>query len=228
MKKKLFKAVSIAVLIITMYGTNAAASEQYALPDNNYIELPHDENVVEVEIFTEEEMLAMCSMSEADICESDLNDTFVADIFNRAKVCEPDPYEPNNSMDTAYPYEKTKVLSGNLFIEGYRSAGCHVEGDVAYFSITLSTPYSYDVVLKNLYDQDRHIYIWEDNGNGTWSRFRYRYQKTGQPEYWIFTPSRSGTHYIQIAGGGAEYMYFFFAVEKMGDINTALWPSEVL
>ena len=148
--------------------------------------MPHDRDVVEVEIFTEEEMLA-----------------------------------------TAYPYEKTKVITGHPFNEGYRSAGCHVEGDEDFFSITLEAPYYYDVVLKNLYDQDRHIYIWARNDDGTWSRYRYRYQQTGQPERWVFNPSYTGTYYIQIAGGGPEYMYFFFAVERIGTINTALWPYEL-
>lgn len=186
MKKKLLKVVSLVVMITAMCGTSVSATEQYALPDDNYSEMPHDRDVVEVEIFTEEEMLA-----------------------------------------TAYPYEKTKVITGHPFNEGYRSAGCHVEGDEDFFSITLEAPYYYDVVLKNLYDQDRHIYIWARNDDGTWSRYRYRYQQTGQPERWVFNPSYTGTYYIQIAGGGPEYMYFFFAVERIGTINTALWPYEL-
>lgn len=215
MKKKLFNIVLLVVLITSICGTSVNATEQYALPDNGYIEMPRRDDAVVVETFTEEEMLDMCSTSEKDITS----------IVN---VCEPDRYEPNNTIATAYPYEKTEVLSGNLFIEGYRNSGCHVEGDVDFFSITLEDSYYYDVVLKNLYEHDRHIYIWENKGDGTWIRYKYRYQKAGQPEYWLFKPSHSGTYYIQIAGGGAEYMYFFFAVERMGTINTALWPSEVL
>lgn len=215
MKKRLFRVVSLVVLIVAMCGVSVNASELYALPDNNYIEMPHDDEVVEVEIFTEEEMQSMCSTSETDIS-------------SRAKVYEPDRYEPNNSIATAYPYEETKVLTGNLFIEGYRNSGCHVEGDEDFFSITLEAPYYYDVVLKNLYEHDRHIYIWEKKDDGTWNRYKYRYQKTGQPEHWVFNPSRTGTYYIQIAGGDPDGSYFFFAVEKLGRINTALWPTEVL
>ena len=215
MKKRLLKAVSLGVLLSALSGSIVNATEQYAMPDESYIEMPHDGNVVEVEIFSEEEMLAMCSLSDADIA-------------SLATTVEPDPYEPNNTRDTAYPYDKTEKLTGNVFIDGYRNSNCHVEGDEDFFSISLSTYYTYDVVLKNLYRQDRHIYIWESNGDGTWSRYKYKYQQTGQPEHWTFTPARSGTHYVQIAGVGVESFYYFFAVERLGTINTALWPSEVL
>lgn len=228
MKKRLFRVVSLVVLVTAMCGTSVKATEQYALPNSSYIEMPHDGDVVEVEIFTEEEMLAMCAASEADICEFDSGDTSDTEVSGRAKVYEPDPYEPNDSRSTAYPYENTKVITGgHPFNEGYRSAGCHVEGDEDFFSVTLDASYNYDVILKNLFDQDRHIYIWAKNDSGTWSRWKYKYQQTGQPECWHFRPSRTGTHYIQIAGGGPETMYFFFAVEKAGTINTALWPYEL-
>lgn len=121
--------------------TSVNATEQYALPDNNYIEMSHDVDAVEVEIFTEKEMLAMCSVSEADICESDSDDTSEAGISGRAKVYEPDPYEPNNSMTTAYPYENTKVITGiHPFNEGYRGAGCHIEGDEDFFPLDWRIP----------------------------------------------------------------------------------------
>lgn len=228
MKKRLLNVVSLVVLITAMCGTSVNATEQYVLPDSNYSDIPHDAAAAEVEIFTEEEMMAMCSISEADICESDSDDTSEADISSRAKVYEPDPYEPNNSMATAYPYENTKVITGvHPFNEGYRSAGCHVEGDEDFFSIKLDAPYIYDVVLKNLYDQDRHIYIWAKNNDGSWSRYKHPNQKTGQPECWYFRPAYTGTHYIQITGGGPEGMYFFFAVERAGTVNTALWPYEL-
>lgn len=58
--------VSLVAMIVAMCGTSVKATEQYALPDNNYIEMPHDEDVVEVDIFTEEEMLSMCSRSKTN------------------------------------------------------------------------------------------------------------------------------------------------------------------
>ncbi len=214
MKKNLLKATSLGVLLLAMSGIVVNATEQFAMPDAGYIEMPYEGDVAEVEVFTEEEMREICSISEADI-------------NSLAATVEPDPYEPNNTMETAYPYSKTEKMTGKAFIDGYRNSNCHVEGDEDFFSITLSSSYTYSVVLKNLYGQDRHIYIWESNGDGTWSRWKYKYQQAGQPERWAFTPSRSGTHYVQIAGGGVESFYYFFAVEKYGTINTALWPSDI-
>lgn len=62
--------VSLVAMIVAMCGTSVKATEQYALPDNNYIEMPHDEDVVEVDIFTEEEMLSMCSRSNKWGCRT--------------------------------------------------------------------------------------------------------------------------------------------------------------
>jgi hypothetical protein len=135
-----------------------------------------------------------------------------------------DPYESNNNISEAYPYSKTKVLSGNSFIEGYRNSNIHVLGDVDFFYITLTAGVTYDVVLKNIYGEDRHIYLWRDNGNGTWTRWKKSNQVPGQPEHYRFTPSVSGIYYIEISGGDPYSLYYFFAVERKGTINTNLWP----
>ncbi len=215
MNKKLLRTITLGVLLFAISSSIVDASEHFAQPDATYVEMPHEGDVVESEVFTEKEMSEMCSVSEADIKRA-------------AFAIEPDPYEPNNTMETAYPYSKTERITGALaFNEGYRYSNCHVEGDEDFFSINLTASCVYDVILKNLYRQDRHIYIWESNGDGTWTRWKYKYQQTGQPEYWCFVPSRSGIHYIQIAGGGPDGSYFWFAVERAGTVNTALWPDEL-
>ena len=205
----------MGILFFVMSGSMVDASEQLARPDASYVEMSQEGDVVAVgEVFTEKQMREMCSASEADI--------------SSLAAIEPDPYEPNNTMETAYPYSKTERITGALaFNEGYRYSNCHVEGDEDFFSINLSSSYTYDVILKNLYRQDRHIYIWESNGDGTWTRWKSSNQQTGQPECWGFRPSRSGIHYVQIAGGGPDPSYFFFAVEKKGTVNTALWPGDL-
>ncbi len=214
MNKKLLRSISLGILFFVMSGSMVDASEQFARPDTSYVEMSHEGDVAVGEVFTEKEMRGMCSTSEVDI--------------SSLAAIEPDPYEPNNTMETAYPYSKTERITGALaFNEGYRYSNCHVEGDEDFFSINLSSSYTYDVILKNLYRQDRHIYIWESNGDGTWTRWQSSNQKTGQPEHWRFMPSRSGTHYIQIAGGGPESLCFWFAVEKKGTVNTALWPGDL-
>lgn len=140
---------------------------------------------------------------------------------------QPDRYEPNNNTDQAYPYAMTKKLTGWEFNRGYVSSNCHVEGDEDFFRMTLTKGVTYDVILKNLYRHDRHIYIWMRNVDGSWTRWKYKYQEAGQPEHYKFIPDKTGEYYIQIAGGGVTGVSFWFAVEKEGTVNTALWPSEL-
>lgn len=137
-----------------------------------------------------------------------------------AAEVSPDPYEPNNTVDTAYPYAATTVLSGNEYINGYRNSNIHVEDDEDWFYITLSSSRTYDVILKNIYDSDIHIYIWKENSDGTWTKWRYANQKYAEPEHYTFTPPTSGKYYIQIAGfSEPESLYYFFAVEPVGKLK---------
>lgn len=213
MKKKLVSLLALGLVFSCLTGNAVNAAGLYDIPADVHVQSEQkDADAVIAEVFTESEMLEMLSVTEYEIAVV-------------AATVTPDRYEPNDTMETAYRYANTVKMSGVEFTEGYTSANCHVEGDVDYFSVTLSPAYTYDVVLKNLYGQDRHIYIWENNGDNTWTRWRYRYQETGEPEYWRFTPETGGTYYIEISGGGVESFSFFFAVEKTGRINTDLWPT---
>lgn len=147
-------------------------------------------------------------------------------LYGVSATVNPDVYEPNDSREEAFQYSQTTKLSGDPFTEGYVSANCHETGNEDWFEIGLGSSYTYDVVLKNLYRQDRHIYIW-GNPYGTWEKWGAPNPQTGQPEKYTFKPKTTYRYYIQIVGGEPEPAHFFFAVEKQGTINTALWPSQV-
>ena len=106
MNKKLLRPISLGILFFVMSGSMVDASEQLARPDASYVEMSQEGDVVAVgEVFTEKQMREMCSASEADI--------------SSLAAIEPDPYEPNNTMETAYPYSKTERITGALaFNEG--------------------------------------------------------------------------------------------------------------
>ncbi len=142
-----------------------------------------------------------------------------------AAAVSPDQYEPNNTVDTAYPYAATTVLTGNVYTNGYRNSNIHVPDDEDWFYITLSSSRTYDVILKNIYDTDIHIYIWKENSDGTWTKWRHPNQKYSEPEHYTFTPPTSGKYYIQIAGfSEPERFYYFFAVEPVGKLqNTDIY-----
>lgn len=146
----------------------------------------------------------------------------------RAVTIEPDPYEPNNNISEAYPYSRTTTLNTNHeFTRGYKNSNIHIEGDEDFFYIYLDSGVTYDVILKNIYNEPRHIYLWKQNNDGTWTRWQKAVQNAGQPEHYHFTPSVGGKYYIQITGGGPEALYYFFCVEKVGTVNPAIWPDEV-
>ena len=139
---------------------------------------------------------------------------------------KPDKYEFNNSYEFAFPYDRTTKMSGDPFTEGYTAANFHEEGDEDWFKLSMTWGEEYDVVLKNLYGQDRHIYIW-NRDYGHWDKWGNPDPKTGMPEKFLFSCKHNGEYYIQIVGGGPESSGFFFAAEPKGTINTALWPYEV-
>ncbi len=94
------------------------------------------------------------------------------------------------------------------------------------YELSMTWGEEYDVVLKNLYGQDRHIYIW-NRDYGHWDKWGNPDPKTGMPEKFLFSCKHNGEYYIQIVGGGPESSGFFFVAEPKGTINTALWPYEV-
>lgn len=145
----------------------------------------------------------------------------------RAATIEPDPYEPNNSIEEAYPYSRTTTLTNHEFTRGYKNSNIHVQGDEDFFYLYLDSGVTYDVILKNIYDEPRHIYLWKQNNDGTWTRWQKAVQNAGQPEHYRLTPSVGGKYYIQITGGEPYSLYYFFCVEKVGTVNPALWPDQV-
>lgn len=151
--------------------------------------------------------------------------TFIMSMNVFAATVSPDPYESNDTVDTAYPYATTTVLSGNVYIEGYRNSNIHVVDDEDWFYITLYSSRTYDVILKNIYYSDIHIYIWKENSDGTWTRWSHANQQYAEPEHYKFTPPTTGKYYIQIAGiSEPESLYYFFAVEPVGKLkNTDLY-----
>ena len=122
----------------------------------------------------------------------------------------------------------------NSFVDGFKHSDCHVQGDVDFFWINMikgyeyeyEYEYEYDVVLKNLYSKDRHIYIHEELPNGNTLITKHKNQQIGKPEHYIYTPTVTGKHYIEISGmGEPEVAYYYFAVEPVGTIDPTLLPE---
>lgn len=136
---------------------------------------------------------------------------------------EPDDFEPNDTIEQAYPYASMPYMDGNKFIEGYKSVGTHEDGNPDFFKIRLNSSTTYDVNLKNLYSE-QHIYILQKNSDGTFTYWGQKNQVPKQSEYFTFRPATSGEYYILITGGSKQFFHQFFAVEPRGKIDPFYEP----
>lgn len=128
-----------------------------------------------------------------------------------------DPYEPNNTLETAYNYDLMPEMDNNLYNRGLKNANLHTVEDVDWYFTTLMAGNTYFLDLRNigatpnfnislfyLNDDDTFDYL-TSIGDG---RF------TGRPEkYYYFKPSKSGKYYVCITGDGvntSDMNYFFY------------------
>lgn len=85
------------------------------------------------------------------------------------QVTVPDDFEPNNTPQTAYPYDQVPVLQSeltnkyDLYYLGMRSAGLHSPSDEDWYTIDLTAGEEYFVDLRNVGNTNWYIevYNWE-------------------------------------------------------------------
>ncbi len=143
----------------------------------------------------------------------------------KTRTTVPDDYESNDTVSTAFPYNKVEMVNrqltsrNDLFGLGMRQAGLHSEDDEDWFSIKLTAGEEYFVDLRNIGKSNWFIelYYFDSNGEG--------YYYTTDPEvmpvfekwpekYFYFTAEDTGTYYIRITSGNdwSNVMYYFFYV----------------
>ena len=209
----MFKKTSIAILsLLTTLSINSSISFAYENP------LYNPTSDIEQQMYTyDDDKKTAFYTKNSNISLLSSSDSFA-----------PDEYEPNDNLEQAYPYSDMETHHNHPFVEGYKHSDCHVQGDVDFFWINMIKGYEYDVVLKNLWEKDRHIYIHEKLSNGIIKKTGHPDPKIGKPEHFTYIPSVTGRHYIEISGEGEpEIAYFYFAVEPVGKINPALYPEDV-
>lgn len=229
--KKIFAGI-MAVAVVSAVLCNANFSQAKNVVEKTDGRAFNAAEYMKFDLLDADEFIGETESQEACLLETLSDEEFQAMLqdekvqMHEAVTVNPDRYEPNDSWEEAFQYSQTEKLSGNLFIEGYVSSNCHETGDEDWFEIGLQSRYTYDVVLKNVCRQDKHIYIW-GNPYGTWEKWGHPNPQTGKPEKFTFTPETTYRYYIQIVGGEPEISSFFFAVERQGTINTALYPYEL-
>lgn len=137
----------------------------------------------------------------------------------------PDDCEPNDTFQTAYPYNsvpivKSELTSNNdLYGLGMRHAGLHSADDEDWYYTNLTAGQKYFVDLRNIGKTNWYIEVYYLRADQT------GYYYTTDPEempvfekwqekYFYFTAQDTGKYYIRIANGGdwSDTMHYFFYV----------------
>lgn len=136
----------------------------------------------------------------------------------------PDKWEPNNTLETAYPYDKLPVLtttitcSTDLYRLGMRYGSLDSPDDVDWYTVDLTANQKYFVDLRNVGETNWYIELYYSDGK---NKCYYTTNPSEKPvyekkpeKYLSFTAEYTGTYYIKIANGGdwVDDMDYFFYV----------------
>lgn len=143
----------------------------------------------------------------------------------QTRITVPDDYEPNDTVSTAFPYNKVETVNrqltsrNDLFGLGMRQACLHSEDDEDWFSIKLTAGEKYFVDLRNIGKSNWYIELYYFGTNG--NEYKYTTNPEERPifekrpeKYFYFTAKDTGTYYIKISSGNdwANVMNYFFYV----------------
>ena len=140
-------------------------------------------------------------------------------------VTTPDACEPNDTISTAYPYDRVPITTPaltsktDLFWLGMRTAGLHSEEDEDWYYVNLTAGETYFVDIRNVGLRNWYIELYYFNADGT------GYYYTTDPEensvyekkpekYFYFEAEDTGRYYIKINNGGdwANKLNYYFYV----------------
>ncbi|MCM1266567.1 MAG: pre-peptidase C-terminal domain-containing protein [Bacteroidales bacterium] len=140
------------------------------------------------------------------------------------QVTVPDDFEPNNTYQTAYPYDQVPILQNtltskyDLYYLGMRSAGLHSASDEDWYTINLTAEETYFLDIRNVGNTDWYIELYNLAPD---KLYYYTTNPAEEPiyskkseKYLYFTAKDTGTYHIRVANGGdwSNQMYYFFYV----------------
>lgn len=189
--------------------------------------------MAEEETGSNDESVCMEYLKSIDLLEQapmQMDSSQVEELFEKEEIeiqpygIGPDAYEPNNTISTAFPYERVNELAPRLtdkfqlFSLGMRNAGLHSADDEDWFSVSLTAGEDYFVDLRNIGKTNWFIELYYINTDGTGYRYTtnplvYPVFEKWQEKYFYFTAENTGTYYIRIANGGdwtSDQYYFFY------------------
>lgn len=129
---------------------------------------------------------------------------------------DPDPYESNDTKDTAYPYSQVNMLTGNAYVDGYRNASLHSVDDVDWYYLYLTAGTICFVDLRNLSPQrDWNIEVRRYNDDGSYRQWAISDENIGEQQggyekFFYFTPDITDKYYVLVTGDGVPYNIYYF------------------
>ncbi len=223
--KRLKRAVSLMVIGVLIFSMRVSATENDSIKEGI-----NEDSCEDVMVFCDEDDITLTSFSIAD-------DILITDMTSGVEMSEmetifpqtsatslasandilADPYEPNDTMETAYNYDLMPEMNNTLYNRGFKNANLHTVEDEDWYYTTLVAGEIYFLDLRNIGGApDFNISLFHLNDDDTFdyltsigdSRF------TGQPEkYYYFKPDKSGKYYVCISGDGiniSSMNYFFY------------------
>lgn len=211
MRLKKFLGITLAFCLCACTVSNVKAAE--IAEDKNET----TDNISETIKFKEQNPLQASPATVSDLEEN----TKTTSLTSTADVCE-----PNDTRDTAYPYNSVENVEPQIahinrsWALGMKHANLDSESDVDWYSINLTKDQMYFADLRNIGRMNWFIEVYYQKEDGSWWYFTSDPSKKSEfmnhPEKYIyFTANVTGTHYIKVTSGDdwqANQMDYFFYV----------------
>lgn len=133
-----------------------------------------------------------------------------------------DAYEPNDTVATAYNYDKIPEMNHHFFANGFKSANLHTVDDEDWYYTTLTAGETYFLDLRNIGStRGFNISIFYFNDDNTFDYLTSVGDErfVDNPEkYYYIKMNKSGRYYVCITGDGinTSLMNYFFYI---GDVE---------
>lgn len=180
------------------------------------------------------------SEAEASILEvSELENYITANTLVNPLVAADDRYEPNDTIETAFPYSNAiKIKCGGSAHDWLGHYNCFYTpnkvsdlNDFDFYKLSLQKGMYYVAVLKNVWtSQTRDIRLYYQKSDGSWW-YKYPTNKYEGQSLFHFT-AEYNTYYVRISGDNApgqtefDDAFNWFAVERDGTIDERLLPYD--
>lgn len=221
--KKIFSIILVISMLFSMPVLAEEAADGKVVTFNNETV---DEFVSEEEAEAMLGEVAISMQTPQEIGTNEVEELFmVQEGVPQTYATTPDSYEPNDSPNTAYPYNSVSTITSSLsapndlYTLGMKSSNLHSPTDEDWYTVSLQAGTDYFVDLRNIGMRNCFIELYYLRADGTAYFYTTNpvlkpiYQNRAE-RYFYFTAEDTGTFYIRINNGNdwVDSMNYFFYV----------------